>query len=230
MSTVLDVLSRRAQYALLCEDMRVFLPTVPDESIELIVTDPPYDTGANWMFFFLYEQAWRLLKPGGHYITITPQYLLDPFASQLRDHVPEGWTPPGRGEFRLRWTMQMRQAVGPHPRLVNPDRNLEVCGKNLSLYTKLPLPQNDYRGFRDAFDSVPIPKADRLHKWQQSLEWAEYCVDLAPEGGGGVILDPLMGVGTVGVATLNRGHRFIGCDIDPEVVAIARERIGREVL
>ena len=228
--TVAQVLNRTTPYALLHTDMRDLMETIPPNSIDLIVADPPYDNSAHWMFFFLYEQARRVLVPGGHYIVITPQYLLDPFNSQLRSQIPEGWVAPGKGEFRLRWTIQMRQDEGPHPRMVNPDRILEVCGKVLSLYTKLPQPESDYRGLRDAFESIPIPKADRLHEWQQSEAWAEYCLQLGNPSGNGVVLDPLMGAGTTAVAALRVGLPYIGCDLDPEAVEITKQRVEREVL
>lgn len=43
---------------------------------------------------------------------------------------------------------------------------------------------------------------------------------------GGVILDPFMGSGSTGVAAIAGGFSFIGCEIEPEYVAIARARIA----
>lgn len=40
-----------------------------------------------------------------------------------------------------------------------------------------------------------------------------------------VIFDPFMGSGTTGVAALQLGRRFIGCEIDPGYFAIAEKRI-----
>jgi site-specific DNA-methyltransferase (adenine-specific) len=49
---------------------------------------------------------------------------------------------------------------------------------------------------------------------------------------GGTVLDPFMGSGSTGKAAVLEGFRFIGCEIEPEYVAIARKRIaaveGRE--
>jgi len=49
---------------------------------------------------------------------------------------------------------------------------------------------------------------------------------------GGTVLDPFMGSGSTGKAAVLEGFRFIGCEIEPEYVAIATKRIaaveGRE--
>jgi len=43
---------------------------------------------------------------------------------------------------------------------------------------------------------------------------------------GDLIFDPFMGSGTTGVAALQLGRRFIGCEIDPDYFAIAEKRIA----
>lgn len=40
-----------------------------------------------------------------------------------------------------------------------------------------------------------------------------------------VIVDPYMGSGPVGVAAIKLGYKFIGCDIVPQYVSIAKQRI-----
>jgi DNA modification methylase len=47
----------------------------------------------------------------------------------------------------------------------------------------------------------------------------------------GIVLDPFLGSGSTGMAALDEGMRFIGFDLDPEYVALARQRIAhRHVL
>jgi DNA modification methylase len=45
-----------------------------------------------------------------------------------------------------------------------------------------------------------------------------------PEGG--TVLDPFAGSGTVGVVAMKRARSFIGCELNPEYVRMARKRIG----
>lgn len=45
---------------------------------------------------------------------------------------------------------------------------------------------------------------------------------------GGVVLDPFMGSGSTGKACMREGFRFVGCELEPEYLAIAAARIGYE--
>ena len=51
--------------------------------------------------------------------------------------------------------------------------------------------------------------------------WTRY---ISPVGG--VIVDPFMGTGTMGIAALKRGRRFIGIERDPDYFAIAKNRLA----
>ena len=42
---------------------------------------------------------------------------------------------------------------------------------------------------------------------------------------GDTIFDPFMGSGTTGVAAIQLGRNFIGCEIDPDYFEIAEKRI-----
>jgi len=42
---------------------------------------------------------------------------------------------------------------------------------------------------------------------------------------GDLVLDPFAGSGTVGVVAVSEGRRFVGCELNPEYAAMARERI-----
>jgi DNA modification methylase len=46
---------------------------------------------------------------------------------------------------------------------------------------------------------------------------------------GGIVLDPFMGSGSTGKAAMREGMRFIGCEMDPAYLAIARARIEHEL-
>ena len=43
---------------------------------------------------------------------------------------------------------------------------------------------------------------------------------------GDLVVDPFMGAGTTGVVCRELGRRFVGCDIDADAVAAARERLA----
>jgi len=43
---------------------------------------------------------------------------------------------------------------------------------------------------------------------------------------GGVVLDPFVGSGTTVIAAVQEGFRFVGCDMEPRYIEIARARLG----
>lgn len=52
----------------------------------------------------------------------------------------------------------------------------------------------------------------------------EPCI-LAGSPEGGTVLDPFSGSGTTGVVAKRLGRDFIGCEINPEYIAIAQRRL-----
>lgn len=62
------------------------------------------------------------------------------------------------------------------------------------------------------------------HPCPKPIEWMRWAVDLASEDDE-TVLDPFMGSGTTGVASVKLGRKFIGIEIDPGYFDIARRRI-----
>lgn len=77
------------------------------------------------------------------------------------------------------------------------------------------------------FIQAAIPR-DREHLTQKPLGVMRDLVKIAPEGG--VILDPFMGAGTTGVAALIEGRDFIGSELAPHYQQVARERIEAAIV
>lgn len=59
-------------------------------------------------------------------------------------------------------------------------------------------------------------------------ELIEPCI-LAGSPRGGVVLDPFFGAGTTGLVAKRHGRSYIGCELNPDYVAIARRRINPPV-
>ena len=65
--------------------------------------------------------------------------------------------------------------------------------------------------------------SNREHITQKPVTlMAEICA-ITPAGN--TILDPFMGSGTTGVAAIQTGRRFIGCEVNPDIFEIAKRRI-----
>lgn len=94
------------------------------------------------------------------------------------------------------------------------------------------------RGFGDTgsaaryFYTAKASKADRdegnAHPTVKPTDLMQYlCRLITPPGG--IVLDPFMGSGSTGKAAIREGFRFIGIELDPEHVEIARARIDHEL-
>lgn len=70
--------------------------------------------------------------------------------------------------------------------------------------------------------------ADKLHHQNEKpVPLLEQAV-LSMSDPGDTVLDPFMGSGSTGVACLNCGRDFVGCEIDPGYFGVARDRLDAE--
>lgn len=82
----------------------------------------------------------------------------------------------------------------------------------------------DGKNKRDVW-SVATEKYGGSHSAVMPVKLAETCV-LAGSGQGDLALDPFCGTGTTGIAALNHGRRFLGVDLVPRIVEMARGRLA----
>ncbi len=68
---------------------------------------------------------------------------------------------------------------------------------------------------------VPGPKKENGHPAEKPIGIIRFIVENSP----GTILDPFMGSGTTGVACMNLGRKFIGIEIEEKYFSIACRRI-----
>lgn len=69
----------------------------------------------------------------------------------------------------------------------------------------------------------------KVHVSQKPVALMAWCIETARIGVGKVVLDPFMGSGSTGVACLQTGRKFIGCEIDVDNFAIACQRIEEQI-
>lgn len=87
-------------------------------------------------------------------------------------------------------------------------------------WTNLDIPIRTFRMSRvEAYS-----KMNKEHPTQKPLALMRWCIELVSVPGD-VIFDPFMGSGTTGVAALQLGRKFIGCELDAGYFAIAQRRI-----
>lgn len=185
-------------------DCMDILPTLPEESVDAFILDPPYLKKHLHLYGEMAEEAKRILKHGGSFISIVPHYAMPQVLNDVSKHL------------KWRWCHSMWQASGRHPRMA---MGIEVMWKPIGWWVKGSWPQG--RGFvRDGFAN---DQPDKVHPWEQSEDWAEFCLKMVPENG--VVLDAAMGRGTVGVACARLGYDFIGIELDKKWFKEAKLRI-----
>ncbi|MBI3970197.1 MAG: hypothetical protein HY332_02810 [Chloroflexi bacterium] len=202
----LAVLRGERRWAVVHGDGPEVLRTLPDASVDAVITDPPYAREFTPLYEQIAAELPRVLKRGGSFLAIVPHHSLPEVLAGVGQHL------------KYRWTLCMWQEQGNHPRMA---MGIEVVWKPIVWWVNGAWPVG--RGFiRDGFTNAPPEKAH--HKWEQSLSWAHYCLRFVPNGG--VVVDPLMGSGTIGVACVEHGFRFIGIEREHGPMLTARRRLS----
>jgi len=179
-----------------------------ENSIDYIITDPPYGKDYLSLYEDLAETASRILKEGGSLFVLTGQSYLPEIIKLMGSHLKYNWT--------LAYLTPGGQSVQLWQRKVN------TFWKPVLWYIK-----GEYEGkwMGDVTKSDTNDNDKRFMGWQQSESGMGDLVERVTNPGD-LILDPFMGSGTTGVVALRLGRRFIGIDCDPKMVNIAKQRIG----
>lgn len=195
------------RYRLLCGDFRQKCDEIPDESIDVIITDPPYPREFLPLYGDLGAVAKRVLMPGGSLLVMIGQSYLPDVINLLTPHLAYHWTAayltPGGQAVQL-WQRKVNTFWKPLLWFVNGEYN----GAWIGDVTRSAVNDND----------------KRFHWWGQSESGMTDIIQrfTEPEQ---TILDPFCGAGTTGIAALLLGRRFIGIDSDKQHIEIARQRL-----
>lgn len=195
-----------------CENCCETIKRIPDNSIDLIYTDPSYPKKFQYLFDFLANICPRVLKNGGSLVCIAPHYALPAIFKKFDD----------ANKLKYRWLLNMNQFNGKHARML---MGIEVTFKPLLWYVKKAYPSG--RGFvKDGIEINGMAGQNKeLHEWQQDLDWCWWIGKLTKPGD--IVYDPFMGSGTVAEYCLRNDRNFIGSDIDPKACEIANARIQK---
>ncbi len=216
-------------------DCMEVMKTIPDKSIDAIITSPPYNIGdmksnmikygsyngnnmkeANyqqWQIDFLNE-CFRVLKDDGsmfynHKVRIKNGLAIHPLE----------WI--FQSEFLLKqeitWDMG-KSANCDKVRFFPFSERIYWLVKNseTKLYNK--------NNLSDVWRVVPTHK--RKETGHIAVMPIEIVYNIIESIDASVILDPFMGSGTTGVACVNTNRRFIGIEMDDKYFAIAEKRIN----
>ncbi len=179
-------------------------------SVDLVVADPPYAREFLPCWTELADLSAHALRPGGLLVAMSGQTYLPDVFDRLGERLTYHWTAAFTWEDGAR-------AVQQFPRRV------------MSRWKPLLVFSNGkYEGpwMGDVVVVSPAEAETRVtHMWEQSLPGVTDVV-LRFSQPGDLVCSPFLGSGTVGVAALSNGRRFVGCDTDPEAVETTRQRLG----
>ena len=220
---------------------------IPDGSVDLILTDPPFGTTkCSWDSIIPFEPMWaelkRVIKPNGAIVL----FGAEPFSSLLRCSNIK--------DFKYDWVWEKSKATGFLNSKRQPLRAHEIISV---FYSKPPTytpqmtegvaynkgvrkeqTQNDVYG---SFDQVEV-KSDGLrfprsvqyfktaeseggfHKTQKPVALLEYLIKTYTQENE-TVLDFTFGSGSTGVACVNSNRNFIGVELDENYFNIAEKRI-----
>ncbi len=221
-------------------DSKELLSAIPDSSIDLILTDPPYNLGqystgnielswrsdmnndlAEWDLTEFKPEEWasefcRVLKPTGNIFAFCSYNLLGSWHSTF-DQIFDTF------QFMV-W-----HKTNPAPKIRRAgflnSCELIVCMWNKG-HTWNFLSQREMHNFIE----TPICMGgerltDPKHPTQKPVRVLDHIVKIASNPGD-LILDPFMGVGSTGASAISMGRSFIGFEIEPEYFEAARRRLS----
>jgi ParB-like chromosome segregation protein Spo0J len=187
-------------------DFQVEGKKIPDNSIDLIFTDPPYGKDYLWIWRELGKFAERVLKPGCFLITYSGQEYLDVAFARLHDFLD------------YYWTCAVFHSEN-QPQIIS--RKVTNRWKPILLFSKGPAKPST--GFVDFLTGEKGEKENDV--WAQGLSEASYFIERFSEPGA-TVLDPLMGSGTTLKAALELKREAIGVEIDPDRFEVAKRFVS----
>lgn len=223
-------------------DSKEYLSRIPDNSIDLILTDPPYNIGSHstgniplpgrsamnndvapWDWVDFKPEEWadelvRILKPNGNLFIFTSYNQIGRWYACL-DHKFDA------SNFMV-W-----HKTNPAPKIFKAGF-LNSCEMVFTCWNKGHTWNFTTQAEMHNFIETPIcMRPERLqnpkHPAQKPVAVLEKMVKIASNPGD-IVFDPFMGVGSTGVAAAKLGRKFIGIEIDNEYFKAAKPRIENE--
>jgi site-specific DNA-methyltransferase (adenine-specific) len=216
-------------YELSIKDAVVWLRELAPESVDLVVTDPAYESlekhraigtttrlkhskasSNDWFKIFpnarfseLFRELYRVLRNDTHFYLLCDaetMFIAKPEAEQVgfRFWKPLVWDKCAIGmgyHYRARYEFILFFEKGK--------RRLNDLG---------------------IADIITVPRIRGGYPAEKPAEIADVLIRQSSTSGD-VVCDPFMGSGSVGIAAMRLGRRFLGNDLNPEAVRIAAQRL-----
>ena len=199
------------------------LPTIPDNSVDLILTDPPYgmnyqsnwrkikynkiknDNNIDWLFLSL-KHFKRVLKENSHCYIFCSFHFLNKFIDYSKEHFTLKdiliWEKNNHGSGDLKGSYAPKYEF-------------------ILFLTK---GRKELNGKRDPNIFKYNKTNNNFHPTQKPTDLLEFLITKSSQEKD-IILDCFMGSGSTGVAAKNTNRKFIGIEMDKNYFDIAKNRI-----
>ncbi|MED3649967.1 site-specific DNA-methyltransferase [Heyndrickxia sporothermodurans] len=228
---------------------------LPDKSVDLIITSPPYNIGKSyetkspiedyieWSVDYL-KEIYRILKPCGNFMLQIGQYV-----DSNTNNIPLTYL---LFNSLMEIGFKIRQEIIWYFRGGMPARK-KLTGQNekiMWLYKGDDLPFFDLDAIRvkewQAFDKRNNPNGknptdvwefnrvagNSREKTSHPCQFPSVMIERIIKGwstGDSIVFDPFIGSGTTAVAAVRTGRKFIGFEREQEYVEIANKRLDKEM-
>ncbi len=220
-------------------DSRKYLKNIPDNSIDLIFTDPPYNIGkhstgniylpgrteinnniADWDWSNFDPKEWadefvRILKPTGNLFIFTSYNQIGKWYDCLDNKFEAS-------------NFMVWHKTNPIPKIFKAGF-LNSCELIFTCWNKKHtwnfISQKEMHNFLESPICMrPERLSDPKHPAQKPISILEKIIKIASNEND-IIFDPFMGVGSIGCAALKLNRKYIGIDIDYNYYLAAKNRI-----
>lgn len=224
-------------YLLYLGDAIAFLQGLEKESVDLVITDPPYESlekhravgtttrlthskssSNDWFEIFrnnrfpeLFQECNRVLKKNGHLYVFSDQETMFAVKPMGEATGLKFWKP-------LVWN-KGKIGMGYHYR----------AQYEFILFFEKGKRRLSNLGVPDVLTVPPVARKDVTYPTEKPVELLKILVEQSSSPGE-LVADPFAGSGSTGEAAIRLGRRFVGNDLSPKSVILMGQRLGKVVL
>jgi site-specific DNA-methyltransferase (adenine-specific) len=210
---MLDI--EKIKNTIICGDCLKVMKEIPDKSIDLVLTDPPY--GVNFQYD-QYQDTPENLKE------LVNKFMPEILRISKRALITCGnsnWSIYPKPNWVLAWVTPAGAGMNPWG---------FTCWQPILAYGKDPYLENRLGSRPDVFIHTETAEKWIEHSCNKPIEFWKKLLLRGSVKETDIIYDPFMGSGTTAVACQSLNRKFIGSEISEKYCEIAKQRLRQQVL
>jgi len=207
-------------------DAVALLASMPDESVDLVVTDPPYRviSGGNNSPASTANYGWK-----SSVLAANDGRIFSSNALRFNDYLPHLYRvlKPGShcyvmvNNLNLRELLNVADSVGfGFHNLLRWDKNtvnanrwyMKDC-EYTGFFYKKPAKSINFPGSKQGYACKTLRGTDKVHPTQKPLDLMRHYIENSSQPGD-LVLDPFAGSGATALAARGAGRRYVTCEVD----------------